>query len=287
MNEASKNKHLIYVIIFCFYVGIYYLSAWSTLFSQFEESLLYYSEYPKYLNNFQYWIFNILGLLIDAFVITLSVGIFSYFFRDYKIYAYILLGLSIRYSISVFLLIYFIPFDFSSAISDYFTFDILFLLLLQFSSIVYASYLGYKIGTQTEYFESQDRDSFYILGISKKIWSLIVISTYPLVNFLFKFSMVNVYSFTEKLSSSEYWRDTFSLKNLFNEDSSTGLFNLLIHILVIFFVWAISLALIIYGLNTIRDKESKYRKVKIFLIFIFIPLVILAIPIFRNRTWFF
>ena len=287
MNKYSNKKHIIYVVIFCFYVSIYYLNTWSNLFYEFEESLAYYSEYPKYLNSFQHWTFNILGILIDAFVIALSVGIFSYFFRAYKIYVYILLGLLIRYSILVSFLIYSFPFDISNTYSEYFIFKALILLLLQFASVIYASYLGFKIGAQTEYYEAQDKSNFSIFGISKKIWSLIIILTFPLVNFLFKFSIVNIYSFTKKLSSSEYWSDILLLKSLFNGDLATGIYNLLIHILVILFVWIISLSLILYGIKTIKEKKSKYRRVKIFLIFIFIPLAILTIPILRNKTWFF
>ena len=121
----------------------------------------------------------------------------------------------------------------------------------------------------------------------KKIWFLLLIVFKPVAIFLSELTIVQIYTVTGKITSLAFWKDTFSLSNLFSDDSARGVAGLLGHAIVVVFAWGLAVALFAFGLNAIRDKESKYRWLRICGVFVFFPLVIIVVPIVRNRTWFF
>jgi hypothetical protein len=105
--------------------------------------------------------------------------------------------------------------------------------------------------------------------------------------FLSKLTIVQIYDVTDKLTNINFWKDTFSLSNIFSEDSARGITGLVGHIMIICLAWAIAIALFSFGLSAIRNKEANHRWVKISFSFFLVPSIILIVPIIRNRTWFF
>ena len=59
------------------------------------------------------------------------------------------------------------------------------------------------------------------------------------------------------------------------------------NIMVIVFAWGIAVILFSFGLNAIRNKQVKHRWLRICAVFVFLPAVIIIVPVLRNRTWFF
>jgi len=70
--------------------------------------------------------------------------------------------------------------------------------------------------------------------------------------FLSKLTMVQIYDVTDKLTSMTFWKDTFSIGNIFSEDSARGFSGLLGHIMAILIVWTIAVALFSFGINAIK-----------------------------------
>ncbi len=154
-------------------------------------------------------------------------------------------------------------------------------------STLYFSYLGLNYGKQTDYVDSRDRDLYYFCGIPKKIWLFLFLSYNPVAKFLSKLTIVQIYDVTDKLTNMNFWKDTFSLSNIFSEDSARGITGLLGQIMIICFAWAIGVALFSFGLSAIKNKDAKHRWLKISFSVFLVPGLILIIPIIRNRTWFF
>ena len=132
-----------------------------------------------------------------------------------------------------------------------------------------------------------DRDLCYLCGVPKRIWFLLLIASRPVVEYLSKLTIVQIYTVTKKITSMAFWKDTFSLSNLFDDDSVRGLTGLVGCIMLIALAWGLAAALFSFGLYAIRNKGVKYRWLRIVAVFVFLPAVIIIVPILRNRTWFF
>ena len=161
------------------------------------------------------------------------------------------------------------------------------LISFQIPLTLYFSYLGYNYGKRIDYFDPKDKKFYYFYGVPKKIWLLLFISMNPVAKFLSKLTIIQIYEVTIKLISMNFWKDTFSIGNVFSEDSARGISGLLGHFMVIFIVWAIAVALFIVGLNAIRNRDAKFRWLTICSIFVLLPIIVSIIPIIRNRTWLF
>jgi hypothetical protein len=108
----------------------------------------------------------------------------------------------------------------------------------------------------------------------------------PVFQLATQFSIINVYRLSEKVSSSEYW--DYSLSNLLSsEDDDTGITGILISFGVLAMTWIITFGLFYAGIRTIADRQSAFRRTKIIGIFVVIPVLVLGIPLIRNRTFFF
>jgi hypothetical protein len=149
------------------------------------------------------------------------------------------------------------------------------------------SYIGAIYGQQAKYLDPRDEDLWYLGGVPKKIWFLLLIASQPIAKFLSELTIVQIYTVTNKITSMAFWKDTFSFSNVFSDDSARGVTGLLGHAIVIVFAWGLAVALFSFGLHAIRAKEIKYRWLRICAVFVFLPVVIIIVPILRNRTWFF
>ncbi|MBF0459647.1 MAG: hypothetical protein HQK99_17300 [Nitrospirae bacterium] len=245
-----------------------------------------------YLTTFQMWTFYIVSLLCDSTIVAISVGIVGYYIKGIKVYWALLFGILSKYLI-VLIFIGLLLYS-SGQISSFFN-EVTkridsgqyILIFLHFLSTLCFSYIGLNFGKRTAYFDANDKDLFYFCGIPKKVWLLLFISYVPVANFLSKLTIVQIYQVTDKITSMNYWKDSFSLSNIFSEDSAGGFTGLLGHIMVICFVWAVAIGLFSYGFNTIRNRDTRHRWIRIIVIYILIPVIIVIIPIIRNRTWFF
>lgn len=286
-----RNKNIIFVFLFSVFISFNFLTFISSQLPKFQEALQFRSAsgIPIYLTTFQLWSFNIVSLLCDSIIIAISVGIVGYYIKEMKVYLALLFGLLLRYLMLIGTLLYYAA-RFSSLLNEIpkrLDSGLYILISLQVLSTLYFSYLGLNYGKRTNYFNTKDKDLFYFLGIRKKIWLLLFISYTPVVRFLSKLTIVQIYHFTNKITSMKFWKDTFSLSNILSEDSASGFTELVGHIMVIFIVWALAIALFSFGVNAIRNKDARYRWIRISSIFILIPCIISIIPIIRNRTWFF
>jgi hypothetical protein len=128
---------------------------------------------------------------------------------------------------------------------------------------------------------------FYLLSRDNYLWFLLLIAFRPVVEYLSKLTIVEIYTVTKKITSMAFWKDTFSLSNLLDDDTVRGLTGLVGCVILIVLAWGLAAALFSFGLNAIRIKEVKYRWLRIVAVFVFLPAVIIIVPILRNRTWFF
>jgi hypothetical protein len=285
MKKMNK-KNLLYVTLFCLFLGINFLPLWKSLINEFQEAIT-----PSSLTIFQIWFYDIFGLLFNAFVVACIVGVFAYYYRGFKSIYYIIFGIFLSYFDSIILSLPYLIRG-KSLISDAYFFyspDLLricILLLIQLFFIIVASYSGYKKAKEFDYF-NEDEKSFYLYGIPKKIWVLLVFAFNPVVQTLIKYTIVRLYDFTTAISSTEFWKHVFSFSNIFSGDYNSGLIGMLYLFFSIVFMWGVSGGLFYFGLETIKNKDSKFRLLKIIVIFILVPLLIIGIPLLRNRTWFF
>jgi hypothetical protein len=241
-----------------------------------------------FLTAFQHWTFDIVSLLCDALVVAIGVSLLYYFVKGLPTYVGLLFGLVSRYAIP--LAVLFVVwlkspasfFDGSSA-----DLRLYIILSLQLIATLVGSYIGAIYGQQAEYLDPRDQDLWYLDGVSKKSWLLLLVAFQPVAQFLSKLTIVQIYSVTDDITSRAFWKDTFSFSNLFSGDSARGVTGLLGHAIVIFFAWSLAGVFFSVGLDAIRNKESKHRWLRICGVFVLLPVVIIIVPILRNRTWFF
>jgi hypothetical protein len=287
-----RKTNIIFVFIFCLFIALNYLNLISSQLPDFQEALEFRatSGNPIYLTAFQLWTFDILSLFCDSIVIAIAVGLLGYYIKELPLYVALLFGLLSKYAILLGFLLYSsenLSKSFFIDLTNHLDMRLYILISLQLLCTLYFSYLGFNYGLRTDYVDSKDKDLFYCYGIPKKIWILLFISFIPLSKFLSKLTIVNIYEFTKKMSSLPFWKDTFSLGNIFSGDGATGLSGLFGHVMLILFVWTIAIVLFSFGLSAIKNKDTKLRWLKICCIFVLLPSMIVMIPIIRNRTWFF
>ena len=216
---------------------------------------------PIYLTGFQQWTFDGVSLICDGLLVSIGVGLLFYFVRGLPTYVGLLFGLLSRYALILGLLLYAFVREptFFRDFTKLHDLRVEILLLLQFLSTLCFSYMGAVYGKAAEYFDTQDRDLYYLGGVPKKIWILLLIACRPVVIFLSRLTIVQIYAVTEKVRSMKFWKDTFSLSNLFSDDSARGVTGLVGHLIGICLAWGIAATLFSFGLNAIRDKQVKHR----------------------------
>lgn len=306
-----QKKHLIYTSLLCLFISVNYVDLWHRLFNEFDATLMFATDAPIFLSLSQLWFFTTVGIGIDAIVIAIVVGMFAYFFRSFRMYVYLLFGILMRYSVVAVIVVPALAEQTPLLTPGEISWSIYVTLILQFLATILGSYFGYwyvkgqfinkkPILPAAEpilrhmypdplpdprYLDVRDRDLHYLYGIPKKIWVLIIISFNPVIQFLFKFSIVYLYGFTDMVASRESWRNPLSA---FVEGVLGGGFMALIfQLLLLLAAWALAAGVFSYGLKTIRNKQAGYRYLRIVSIFVLLPLLLLVIPLVRNRTWFF
>lgn len=287
-----RSKNIMFVFLFSIFIPLIYLNLISSQLPDFQEALELRSTsgMPIYLTAFQLWTFDIISLLCDSIIVGIAVSLVGYYIKELKIYLALLFGVLTRYIILLGFLLYSSEKLSTSLFADFtkhLDLRLTILISLQLLFTLYFSYLGVNYGRRTDYFDPKDKDLYYFCGIPKKIWLLLFISFTPVAKFLSKLTIIQIYEVTKKIASMTFWKDTFSLGNIFSEDSAKGFGGLLGHVIVIVFVWPIAIVLFYFGLNAIRNKDTKLRWLKLCFIFVLLPSMIVIIPIIRNRTWFF
>jgi hypothetical protein len=293
IGQGGRLKEVIWVFLFAISVPIWYLSMISHELSRFQEALELRSAsgIPIYLTTFQQWTFDILSLCCDALIVGIGVALLFYFIKGLPTYIGLLFGLLSRYVIPLgvlFVMWLKSPASFFGGVSGGSADLRLYVILsLQFLLTLVFSYIGAIYGQHVKYLDPRDQDLWYLGGVPKKIWFLLLLAFQPVSQFLSQLTILQIYRLTEKITSMAFWKDTFSFSNLFSDDSARGATGLLGHAIVIFFAWGLAAVLFSIGLHAIRNKEIKYRWLRICAVFVFLPVFIIAAPILRNRTWFF
>jgi len=291
------HKKVIGVLLFSISIPLWYVTLISHEVPDFQEALELRSAsgIPIYLTAFQQWTFDIVSLLCDALIVSIGVGLLYYFIRGLPTYVGLLFGLLSKYAAAgLGLLAYVVIKAPKSSLGDFadlakeLDLRVYIILSLQLVLTLCFSYMGSIYGKRTDYFDSKDRDLCYLCGVPKKIWFLLLIVAFnPVLRFLSKLTIVEIYHATDKVTSMRFWRDTFSLSNLLSDDSARGVTGLVGNIMVIILAWGMAATLFSFGLNAIRQKETKHRWLRICAVFVLLPSVIIIVPIIRNRTWFF
>ena len=287
------NKKVIGVFLFSISIPLWYLNLIGRELPDFQEALELRttSGVPIYLTAFQQWTFDIVSLFCDALIVSIGVGLLYYFIKGLPTYVGLLFGLLSRYAIGLGLLFYALvkdPASFFRESAKHLDLRLYIILSLGFVLTLCFSYVGSIYGRRADYFDPMDRDLCYLYGVPKKIWFLLLIVAFnPVLRFLSKLTIVQIYEFTDKITSMRFWRDTVSLSNLLSEDSARGVTGLLGHVMFIGCAWVVAVFLFSLGLNAIRNKQVNHRWLRICAVFVFLPVVVIIVPVIRNRTWFF
>jgi hypothetical protein len=281
------------VFLFSISIPLWYLNLISRELPDFQEALELRttSGIPISLTAFQEWTFDIVSLFCDALIVSIGVGLLYYFIKGLPTYVGLLFGLLSRYAIGLASLCYVLvkdPTSFFGESAKHLDLRLYIILSLQFLLTLCFSYVGSIYGKRADYFDPMDRDLCYLYGAPKKIWFLLLMVAFnPVLRFLSKLTIVQIYEFTDKITSTRFWKDTVSLSNLLSEDSARGVTAVLGHVMGIVCAWVIAVYLFSLGLNAIRNKQVKHRWLRICAVFIFLPVIIIIVPVIRNRTWFF
>lgn len=275
-----KKKNLIYLVLFCLFLGINYLNVWQFTFNDLVS-------YGKELSIFQLWSFHIFGCVLNTVILYYIVFLFAYYSRQFKTTLSVVFSILITYITPLTIILFKVissDGSFFDGLSDLDS-DFYILLSLQIIGILLASYFG-NLKAKNLYYNEEKNENLHIFGIKKWVLALLVISFNPVVNFVIKLTMVRLYDFTLIISSGKFWDHVFSFENIFSEDSS-GIYGLLTSLFSIVVVWFIGGYLFYWGLYAIKNKTFKYRILTIICIYVLIPAFFIFIPLFRNRTWFF
>ncbi len=286
-----KRNYPIYSVFLGIWLCAYYYGMWGDAAGQIADNLID-REKPILLSRFQVWLFNFLGLVFDSVWIAVATGIFAYRVKDRPTWQYVAYGLFLRYSPLFFLMPLFL---WKNSLSDLLRamtervsgVELAIQAMLQLGLAVGAAIIGAKYGKETPELDVRDGERGYINGVSKKVWALLILSFAPVVRFVTELSIVLIYKFSRDVTSSEYWKATWS--NLFwgDEDADGGVWRLIFNFMFIWIAWAITAGVFFWGADAIKNRETEYRILKIVAVFVLIPVAIVGIPLLRNRTWFF
>lgn len=290
-----KLRNKLYILIICLYISFYF-AFYSTHLNEFIAAIER-SGHPA-LNLLQVTVFNFISLIwqfIIAFIISFIV---SYYIQNlpsiiYIMIPFILKGISFFGMICITYGITEVIHDFnkltmSDVLSDIWSTIFLSLILI---AMAFGGYAGYKINLKHDYLDQSDSEKYYFYGIPKKQWVAILLVMTPVLQFINRLTNIIIYGITNNITSanfwSNFWINFFGFELTSNFGSSYGITGIIIRIVFMFLVWGIWIQCLIYGVQTIKEKERPYRKIIIGLIFIVLPLLILVIPIIRNRDWFY
>ncbi|MGA2774933.1 MAG: hypothetical protein ABSE81_02590 [Candidatus Omnitrophota bacterium] len=286
MEKIKNNKQLIFAILFCSFLFLYYASAAPIRINDFLNAC---AKEGLIVSGLQEWILSILGVIYSFFTVSVIVGIFAYWFRKFNLFFYLAFGFLGRFALPVILFLPFLKGGFSfSELTDYWIAASplnKFSLISHIAATFIGAYCGYSYAKRSDFGDIRDEVNFTLWGISKRLWVLIAIATYSVFKFLLDFSIIQIYDATKFLTTRQFWLD--SLIAMFTGDEGKGLLKIITRVFGLVMIWAIIIVAFYYAIEAIKNKNAKYRKLKIIGILIILPILILVIPIIRNRTWFF
>ena len=152
------------------------------------------------------------------------------------------------------------------------------MVIIQIASVLIGAFIGTKIAAKFDYSDERDKNKFFFCGLSKKFWIVMTIAYNPILQLLNKLSVFYFYTASKTISGVTNWSESFG-----NGQAIT----ILMIMVIPFVLLATSLKVFAIGIEAVKDKTAKFRRFKIATILIVIPLLIVLIPIIRNRTWFF
>lgn len=284
-----KKTRMLYTILFCLWIGINYFGIWADAAQRMAENLSD-RDNPIYLSTFQVWFFRILSQVLDAVFVAVATGIFAYHYRYLKASRYVALALLVRY----FTVLLLLPFAlWKHSLSEVITsiretaptHELIVGGLIQLSLVVFAAFVGVSYGRHADYLDDRDETLGFLGGVSKKVWALLMILFNPVARFVGELSLVFMYKFSRDVASAAYWKATVS--NPSDSSASGGVFGLIFNFLLVWLLCATGFAIFYFGVQTVRNRDAKYRWLKIMAIYAALPAVIVVIPLVRNRTWFF
>ena len=241
--------------------------------TDFHEGAL---ELEMSISEFQAHFIDVLIYIFDFIFSALFVGLFAYWFKGLRTWKYLAIGLLMKYwSLLLIVCIFIFKGEFSP--EEWFA-SLLHIIMIQSLVILLGSFVGTKIAAKHDYLDEKDKTGLFFCGLSKKFWFLITFAYNPIYEYLKKLLVFSFYSASKLLT------EFTDLSEFFNKG---GFISLLIMVLLPFVLFAISLKLFSIGIKAVKNKKAKLRKLKIIGYLIVIPLLLILIPIMRNRTWFF
>jgi len=268
-----SGRQIIFAVIFLLYLSLSYFTTIGHVIEAFHERAL---ELEMVISEFQDNFINSLIYIFDFIFSMLFVGLVVYWFRGLKTWLYLLIGLLLKYWIPL-LIVGILAFTGQFGAGEW-PEGLLSMIVIQLVAVLSGSFLGVKIARRFNYADKKDKTNFFFYGLSKKFWFLMTIAYNPILDFLSKLSVFAFYTSSKTISDITNWEEFFS---------KGYVWGILIAVLIPFVLLAVSLKLFAIGIEAVKNKQAKFRKFKIITILILVPILIVLIPILRNRTWFF
>lgn len=266
-------KQISFAVLFFLYLSISYFPSTGQVITDFHERSL---ELKISISEFQTNFISSLTYVNDFICSIFFVGLFAYWFKGLRIWKYLFSGLAMKYWILLFLAIFLIGKGEFSA-GDW-PDSFLCMISIQIASVLIGAFIGAKIAANFDYLDERDKTKFFFCGLSKKFLLLMTIAYNPVLQFLNKLSVFVFYTASKTISDVANWSEFFT------KGQAIGI---LIILSIPFVLLATSLKVFAIGIEAVKDKTAKFRRFKIAAFLIAMPLLLILIPIIRNRTWFF
>ena len=284
--NLKKKWPFIWAVFFCYLIAQNFLSILGSVKDAFFE-ILHTETYDfSLLANIKYYIIEIASIIVSNLILFVAVVFLIYFFRKIRFYYAILFGLICKW-LFPFVLILFVlilrPIDFVLLFEV--PIQVYLLFVLDLSLTLVAIRQGIIIGRRIDYLDAKDEDGMSLYGLPKLLWYILTFAVNPIIILLSQASFVWFFAFLDKLLSRDYWARFLTWEG-FWEFGSLLMEPLMLSFAIPFF-WALLFILYNYGVDAIKNKAQPYRILIITAIFILLPLLVVVIPIIRNKTWFF
>jgi len=272
-NSFFTARQTTFVVLFLLYLSFSYFTSMGNTIGEFYQRS---TELEITLTSFQEYFIDSLMYIFDFILSMLFIGLFAYWFKNLKTWACLLAGLFMRYWLGLALVAFFIITG--EDMSGDWSSEFLYMIIPQIVAVLVGSFVGAKVGSRFTYSDPRDRTNFFFWGLSKKFWVLMTVAYNPIIYFLRKLSIFAFYTASKAISEVTDWANFLS----------TGSFvGVLIVVAIPFVLLAVSLKLFAIGIEAVKNKQSKFRRTKIIIFLILMPILTVLIPIIRNRTWFF
>jgi hypothetical protein len=268
-------------------VALNYTQVWANLGSELLDALTYYADPPQFPNAIQLWVLNILSVLFDTLILGVAVGVFAYHHRRCATGTYLAFGFCLRYlPVLVLLPLFSWKRSLSTVIEEIaarLDYEACILAILQFVGVMIASLLGMTFGKRANYLNEKDEILGYVAGISKKLWAVLIIAMNPMFHLATKASLVTVYTTADRATRPGYW-DFWGTQEYEYETGFSGLFAAALSLLV---VWLLVGGIAVLGIAAIGNKDTPLRRLRIVGVFVVVPILVVVVPLIRNRAFFF